>query len=81
MEKNNSSKIIIKNWYDVRIECLLPATLTYRILAEDAEQAASLIKGLSPNSVKHKLIGRKEIKMIVYDAGCSVIKFIKNLGR
>lgn len=77
MNKNN--KIPDKFYYDVRIECMLPAILTYRVLAETPEQAASLIKGMSPISVKHKLIGRKESKLTVYDAGSSFIRFIKNL--
>jgi hypothetical protein len=68
-----------KFYYDVKVECMLPATLTYRVFAEDAQQAATLIKGMSPNSVKHKLIGRKEIKLVVFDAGCNMILFMKNL--
>ena len=58
---------------------MLPATLTYRILAEDAQQAAELIKGTQPNSVQHKLIGRKELKLTVYDAGSTMIKWMKRL--
>jgi hypothetical protein len=68
-----------KFYFDVKVECMLPATLTYRVLAEDARQAAELIKGQSPTQVKHKLIGRKEIKLTVYDAGSSMIKWMQNL--
>lgn len=68
-----------KHYFDVKVECMLPATLTYRILAEDAEEASNLIRGRHPNSVHHKLIGRKEIKLTVYDAGSTMIKFIKRL--
>jgi hypothetical protein len=68
-----------KFYYDVKVECMLPATLTYRIYAETPELAAAMIKHSAPTMVKHKLIGRKEIKLTVYDAGCSMIKFIKNL--
>lgn len=70
-----------KYYYDVKVECMLPATLTYRVLAETPEQAAEMIKGLQPNSVKHKLIGRKELKLMVYDAGSSFMKLMKNLFR
>lgn len=71
-----------KFYFDVKIECMLPATLTYRVLAEDAQQAADLIRGMSPNSVKHKLIGRKEIMLRVYDAGSNMMKFVKKcVGR
>lgn len=68
-----------KYYYDVKVECLLPATITYRVLAEDPQEAMSKIKGLSPTSVKHRLIGRKELKMMIYDAGSSMIRLIKNL--
>lgn len=68
-----------KFYYDVKVECMLPATVTYRILAETPEKAAEMIKGMSPTSVKHKLIGRKELKLMVYDAGSNFIKLIKNI--
>jgi hypothetical protein len=68
-----------KFYYDVKVECMLPATLTYRVFAEDPNQASIMIKGLHPTSVKHRLIGRKEMKLAVYDAGCSMIRLVKNL--
>jgi hypothetical protein len=68
-----------KYYYDVKVECMLPATLTYRVLAEDAQQAAELIKGKSPNSVQHKLIGRKEMVLRVYDASSTMMRFMKKL--
>lgn len=68
-----------KHYYDVKVECMLPATLTYRILAENPQQAAEMIKGRQPNSVQHRLIGRKEIKLSVFDAGSVMIRLIKRL--
>ena len=68
-----------KHYFDVKVEAMLPATLVYRVLAEDAHQAADLIKHMQPTSVKHKLIGRKELKLTVYDSGSTMIRFIKNL--
>ena len=68
-----------KYYFDVKVECMLPATLTYRILAEDAKQAADLIKGKRPTSVQHKLIGRKELMLKVYDASGCMIRFMKKL--
>ena len=53
-----------KRYYDVKVECMLPATLTFRVLAEDPMQAAELIKGMSPVGVKHRLIGRKDTQAI-----------------
>lgn len=68
-----------KYYYDVKVECMLPATLTYRILAEDPQQAAELIRGQQPISVHHKLIGRKEMMLRVYDAGSSMMRFMRKL--
>lgn len=68
-----------KFYYDVKVECMLPATLTYRILAETPQQASEMIRGRSPNTVSHRLIGRKEISLKVYDANSSMMKFMKKL--
>lgn len=78
-KKKDKPKIIPKYYYDLKLECMLPATLTYRVLAETPEQAVEMIKNLPPNSVRHKLHGRRDIKLMVYDAGCSVLRLIKNL--
>ncbi len=72
-------KIIQKVWYDVKVECMLPAVLTYKVFAENPEQASVMIKHMAPNSIKHKLIGRKNIKLLVYDAGCSMLRLILRL--
>jgi len=74
-----SQKPPVKQYFDVRVECMLPATLTYRVLAENPEQAAALIKGQTPVSVKHRLIGRKELKLIVFNAGSVMIRYMKKL--
>lgn len=70
---------VIKKYYDVKVECMLPATLIYKVLAETPEQASQMIKQMSPVGVKHKLVGRKELKLSVYEAGSSMIRFVKNL--
>lgn len=74
---NNQNKN--KKYFDVKVECLLPATLIYRVLAEDEIQAITLIKNTNPNSIKHKLAGKKDIKISVYDAGSNILRFIKHL--
>ena len=76
MKKNEP---IIKKYFEVRLECMLPATLTYKVLAENPEKAVDMIKHIQPTSIEYKLIGRKEIKIIVYQAGCTIILFIKHL--
>lgn len=68
-----------KYYYDVKVECMLPATLTYRILAETPEQASEMIKGQQPNSVRHRLLGRKETMLRVYDSGSSMMRFMRKL--
>jgi hypothetical protein len=74
-----SPPIIEKKYYDVKVECMIPATLTFRVLAEDPIQAADLIRGASPRSVQHRLVGRKDIKLSVYEAGTTMLKWMKNL--
>src|SRR4030043_80302 len=56
LKKEAAAKIKPKHYYDVKVECMLPATLTYKVLAEDPNQAAELIKNMKPTSVRHKLI-------------------------
>lgn len=68
-----------KYYYDVKVECMLPATLTYRVLAEDPQQASEMIRGAHPNSVQHRLPGRKELSLKVYDAGSSMMRFMRKL--
>jgi len=68
-----------KHYYDVKVECMIPATLTFRVLAEDPQQAAELIKGASPRSVQHRLVGRKDLKLSVYEAGTTMLKWMKHL--
>ncbi len=78
-ELKKKAAIPVQQYYDVKVECMLPAILTYRVLAENPQQAAELIRGKSPNGVKHQLVGRKELKLKVYDASGCIIRFMKNL--
>lgn len=66
-------------YYDVKIECSLPAVLHYRVLAESPEDACEKIKNTSPNGVKYKLLGRKDTRITVYDMGTSLIRLVRNL--
>jgi hypothetical protein len=77
--KKEANKPPQLHYFDVKVESMLPATLTYRVLAEDAQQAAEKIRGIQPNSVQHRLIGRKDTKLTVYDAGSTMIKWMKRL--
>lgn len=75
----NKDKVIIKKYYDVKVDAMIPAILTYRVLAETPEQAAELYKYQQPIAVKHKLAGRKENKLSVYEAYSSMIQYVRNL--
>lgn len=70
-----------KKWYDVKLEVLMPATVVYRVLAENEESALDEIKvSTIPTSVKYQLLKKKNIKATIYDAGSSMIRYIKNFG-
>lgn len=66
--------------FDVKIECLLPATLTYRILAMDANEAIKKSMKIPPNNIKHNIPAKRNIRAIVYKAGELMIKMTKNFG-
>lgn len=68
-----------KTWFDVKIEVTMPGTLTYRVFAEDAEQAILLTKHMQPSGVKHKLTGVKKLKATVLDMGSTMIRLVKNM--
>ena len=71
--------IPVKTYWDIKVETMVPATLTYRVLAEDPMKAAEMIKMASPTNVKYRLMGKKDLKLTVYEAGTNMIKWIKNL--
>ena len=68
-----------KIYYNVVVETLLPATISYRVLAETAEEAVEMIRNMRPSDVKYRLNGRREIKLTVYEFGQCVVKYMKNL--
>lgn len=68
-------------YYDVKLEVKLPATITYRILAESPEKAFELSKRATPTGVKYNIAHKLDIKAIVYDSGTTMIRFIKNFIR
>jgi len=67
-----------KKYYDVKVEAMVPTTITYRILAEDEDQAAELAKKANPTAVKPKLSNKKNLKLTVYDAGTTFIRLVRN---
>lgn len=73
--------VMEKKYFDVKMEVLVPATVVYRVQAESAEQALDEVKESTPvHSVRYNLIRKKIIKSTVYDAGSTMLRFIKNFG-
>jgi len=72
-------KIPEKFYFDIKLECMVPTTITYRVFAESPEKALELINYQNPTGVKHKIAAKKDLKMIVYDAGTLMIKLVKNV--
>jgi hypothetical protein len=77
LKKKATAQPKTKVYFDVKVEAMIPAILTYKVLAEDAHQAAELIKGKSPNHVQHKLSGIKNLFLRVYNAGSCVLQYTK----
>lgn len=73
MEKNK------KELYEVKLEAMVPAVITYVILADSPEEAIKLIKKHAPNNISYKLNNKKDIKYMVYNAGTVLLRFIKNV--
>lgn len=69
-----------RSYFDVKLEVLLPGILTYRILAEDANQALQLIKNRAPNNITYKLPGKRDLIVRVYEAGSCIIRLTKRLA-
>lgn len=77
-EKKNKPKPKEKRYYDIKIEAMVPTTLTFRVLAEDAQQAVEMIRGKSPTGIKHRINEKRDIKLTVLEAGSNMIKLILN---
>lgn len=67
-------------YYDVRVECMVPATITYRILASSPEDALVKTRHSPIYGIQYRIPARKELKATILDAGTSIIRFVKNLA-
>ncbi len=65
--------------YDVKIETLVPAILTFRVVGVSAEEAIAKTKNARPINVQYRLNGRRDKKATVYDAYMSIVRLVKNL--
>lgn len=68
-----------KQYYTVKIEATAPVFLTYKILAEDEEQALEMIKSSTPVDVKTDHSRVKKHKATVYLSGTTLVKLTKNI--
>lgn len=84
-QKDFENKIALKKtatkevYWDCKIETMVPAILSYRILAKTPEEAATKAKTASPNHVQYKLAHKRDKKLTIYEAGKSIVRFIKNM--
>lgn len=71
----------LKSFYDVRVEIMAPVIITYRVLADDPEDAIIEAKKQKPRDIKPKtsanIINKKPIITTVHKAGCSSIELTK----
>jgi hypothetical protein len=66
-----------KKYFDVRLECTVPCLITYRIYADDEDDALAQINKKPPTSVKPNINLKRAVKATVYDAGSSIIRLVK----
>lgn len=71
-------KEINHQYFDVRVEAMVPAIIHYRVYASSPEEAAKKIERASVNSIQYKIANRKNIKLLVFEAGQTMLKFMKN---
>lgn len=66
-----------KKYYDIKLEATVPCLITYRILADDEQDALNQMKTKAPDSVRPNVSKKKDIKATVHDAGSSILRFTK----
>lgn len=76
-----ADKLPEKKYYNIVVEALVPTTLTYRVYAENEEEALKLINKQLPTNVKPRVIQKKPLKATVYELGSLIVKLIKNYPR
>lgn len=72
-----------KEYYTVKVETLVPATVTYRVYAESPELAIDMVKrgGVQFSQPPQFIWGQmKRLKATVYNAGTVLIRLAKRLA-
>ena len=81
--KTKQSEIKIKQYYTVKLEVTAPINITYKVYAEDPEQALDIVLKNSLQNINIPpqpiLSQMKRLKGTVYAAGNSLIQLVKTL--
>ena len=78
IKKAAKPAILKKIPYTVKVEVMAPVELTYRVWAEDPEQAVEMLRyGMLSAPPKPILSKQRRIKATVYKYGTVMIEFIK----
>lgn len=69
----------INKQYDIKIDYLVPTTITYRVSAENEHEAMKAVDKIpaSRSHVKHNLQRKIKLKAKVFQSGTSIVKFTK----
>jgi hypothetical protein len=66
-----------KKFFDVKLDALVPCTITYRVFAENENDALLNIDKQTPRNVKPDIRRKRNIKATVYDSGTNNVKITK----
>jgi hypothetical protein len=75
--KEEKVKPIEKKYFSIVVECQVPATLSFKVLAESPEQALEMINKASPIDFKPKISKRRLLQAKVLYYGYSTIIMTK----
>lgn len=67
--------------YDIKVEAMVPAILTYKVEAENEEEALKQLDKKHPVSFHPTFFKKRSIKATVYKAGSSIIQLTKYFKR
>jgi len=68
-----------QQYYTVKIEAMVPCTMTFKILATSPQEAITKARKTKPHNIIHQLNGRRDLKASVYKFGYSIIELVMNL--
>ena len=71
-------KVVLKS-YDIKIDYLVPTTITYKVSAENEHEALKQVEKIpvSRSHIKHNLQRKIKIKAKVFQASTSIVKYTK----